>query len=245
MPSFLLFQLQAALSSWGEAAVGDFRPSSDRPTQSGLIGLLGAALGLERSDEAAHAALRDGYAYATAQLARGSLLRDYQTVQVPPRSSLKGRPQATRRQELAMPSRELSTIVSTRDYAQGAHHLVAVQARDGVVRWPLADLAQALRAPRFVLYLGRKSCPPGAPLWPQCLDADTAWSALQWYHQDLGKRLQTPLPPIKSLAFDAGMDVGLAPDLTRRRKDRLIRRAGWQFGDRDEHLTLFETPQGA
>jgi len=169
-------------------------------------------------------------------------------VQVPPRSSLKGRPQATRRQELAMPSRELTTIVSIRDYAQGAHHLVAVQARTGSgasARWPLAELAQALRAPQYVLYLGRKNCPPGAPLWPQCLEADDALLALQRYRQELSDRMQAPLPGITSLAFGAGMDAGVSPDLTRRRKDCLIRREGWQFGDRDEHLTLFENPQGA
>jgi CRISPR system Cascade subunit CasD len=232
--TYLLFQLRAPLSSWGEAAVGDFRPSSERPTQSGLIGLVGAALGLLRGDEAAHAALRDGYDWATAELAGGSLLRDYQTVQVPPRSSLKGRPRATRRQELALPSRELSTIVSTRDHRQGAHHLALVYAQPGA-RWPLPAVAQALREPRFTLYLGRKSCPPGAPLWPQCLEAETPWAALQAYHQQLAV-LAPPLPRMQSVAFDVGLEFGLPPQLTRRRKDRLIRREGWQFGDRDEHF---------
>ena len=93
----LVFQLQAPLSSWGEPAVGEYRGTSDVPSQSALIGLLGSALGLEREDEAAHAALRDGYGWAVAQLDGGSLLRDYQTAQVPPRSALKGRPHATRR----------------------------------------------------------------------------------------------------------------------------------------------------
>ncbi len=242
MPYYLLFQLQAPLSSWGEAAVGDYRPSSTQPTQSALIGLLGAALGLMRDDEEAHAALRGGYAFATAQLAGGSLLRDYQTVQVPPRASLKGWPQATRRQELAMPSRELSTIVSTRDYAQGAHHLVALQAR-AEARWPLEALAQALRTPQFVLYLGRKSCPPGAPLAPQCLEAESAWAALQQYRLAMQAK-GAELPNVASVAFDLDMSAGLKPSLTRRRKDRLIRRAGWQFGDRDEHITVFDTPEG-
>ena len=238
MPAFLLFQLEAPLSSWGEAAVGEYRPSSERPTQSALIGLLGAALGLERSDEAAHAALRDGYGFATAQLGQhgaGSLLRDYHTVQVPPRSSLKGRPQATRRQELALPSRDLSTIVSTRDYRQGAHHLVALQANPSP-RWPLELLAQALREPRFVLYLGRKSCPPGAPLWPLVMEAEHALAATRRYHEQLSTLSALPLPAIESLAFDDAVEAGIAPAMTRRRKDRLIRREGWQFGDRDEHF---------
>lgn len=241
MRDHLVFQLQAPLSSWGETAVGDYRPSSEQPTQSALIGLLGAALGVQRHDEAGHAALRDGYAFAVASLDNGHLLRDYHTAQVPPRSALKGHPHATRAHELALPARELSTTVSTRDYRQGAHHLVAVQALDAQPRWPLDALAQALRTPVYALSLGRKTCVPGAPLWPQRLAASSALDALTQYRQQLSQALGQPLPELASLAFDDRVcEPGAAPTFTRRRKDRLIRRQGWQFGDRDEHLALFK-----
>lgn len=241
MREHLVFQLQAALSSWGETAVGDYRPSSEQPTQSALVGLLGAALGVQRHDEAGHAALRDGYAFAVASLDNGDLLRDYHTAQVPPRSALKGRPHATRAHELALPARELSTTVSTRDYRQGAHHLVAVQARDAQPRWPLDALAQALRTPVYALSLGRKTCVPGAPLWPQRLAASSALDALTQYRQQLSQALGQPLPELASLAFDDRVcEPGTAPTFTRRRKDRLIRRQGWQFGDREESLALFK-----
>lgn len=237
MREHLVFQLQAPLSSWGETAVGDYRPSSEQPTQSALIGLLGAALGVQRSDEAGHAALRDGYAFAVASLDNGRLLRDYHTAQVPPRSALKGRPRATRAHELALPVRELSTTVSTRDYRQGAHHLVAVQAVGTQPGWSLAALAQALRTPIYTLSLGRKTCVPGAPLWPQLVPADSVLSALTQYRQQLSQALGRPLPELVSMTFDDRLhDPGAEPTLTRRRKDHLIRRQGWQFGDRDEHL---------
>lgn len=108
---YLVFQLQAPLSSWGEPAVGEFRGTAEHPSQSALIGLLGAALGVVRSDEAAHAALRDGYGFAVGLQSPGNLLRDYHTAQVPPRTALKGRPHATRRDELAVPKPELGTIL--------------------------------------------------------------------------------------------------------------------------------------
>src|SRR6185295_12377864 len=57
MPSFLVFRLYGPLASWGEVAVGEVRPSNLHPTRSALLGLLGAALGLRRSDEAALADL--------------------------------------------------------------------------------------------------------------------------------------------------------------------------------------------
>lgn len=250
--SYLVFQLQAPLSSWGEPAVGEFRGSAEHPTQSALVGLLGAALGLLRDDEAAHAVLRDGYGFAVAVLSGGSLLRDYHTAQVPPRSALKGRPQATRRQELAVPKTDLSTILSTRDYRQNdAASLVAVQPRtDGTRQHTLADLASALREPKFALYLGRKACAPAAPLWPQVVEAESAQAAFAAYRTlfeaarqaAVDKRGRIPLeamPRVTRIAFDDHINAGVPHDITTRRKDRLIRRTGWQFGDRNEHIAIF------
>jgi CRISPR system Cascade subunit CasD len=258
LPTFLVFQLQAPLSSWGDAAVGEYRGTADLPSQSALVGLLGAALGLDRADEAAHAALRDGYGWAVAQLASGSLLRDYHTAQVPPRSALKGRPHATRRHELQVPKDDLGTILSTRDYRQNAVSLAAAQLRsNAAVPYSLDALAAALRRPRFVLYLGRKACAPAAPLWPQVIEAATASDAFEQYRsrfdaarQVKGKEgrsgvLLEPLPPIGKVTFDDHVTAGLPRDLTTRRKDRLIRRRGWQFGDRDEHTALPQRPDGA
>ena len=252
--NYLVFQLQAPLSSWGESAVGEYRGTAEHPTQSALIGLLGAALGLLREDEAAHAALRDGYGFAVALLSSGSLLRDYHTAQVPSRSALKGRPKATRRHELAVPKNDLSTILSTRDYRQNAASLVAVQARNSVVPvHALAELASALRQPKFTLYLGRKACAPGAPLWPQVVEVESAQKAFDAYATLFEAARRTaagkygPLPleamgPVTRIAFDDHIHAGVPHDLSTRRKDRLIRRKGWQFGDRNEHIALLADP---
>ena len=229
---FLLFQLQAPLASWGDVAVGQYRGSRDAPGNAAIVGLLGAALGVLRSDEPAHAALRDSYGFAVGTVAAGQLLRDYHTAQVPGRSDLKDRPHRTRRDELSVPKHKLNTILSTRDYRQNAAWAVAVQALPGAPH-NLAALAQALREPRFVLYLGRKCCPPAAPLAPQVRDADSAHAALAAY-------LAAAEPPamLRSLAWADSVDAGLPMHLSMPRKDRLIRRRGWQFGDRTEHLAL-------
>ena len=251
---YLVFQLQAPLSSWGEPAVGEFRGTAEHPSQSALVGLLGAALGILRDDEAAHAALRDGYGFAVGLQSSGSLLRDFHTAQVPPRSALKGRPHATRRDELAVPKADLSTILSTRDYRQNAASLVAVQARvSHSPPYEMPALALALREPSFSLCLGRKSCPPAAPLWPQVIAAESAGAAFERYAQmheaarraGADKRGRLPLEallPLTRIAFDDNVQAGLPHDISIRRKDRLIRRKGWQFGDRDEHIALI-TPE--
>lgn len=248
---FIIFQLQAPLSSWGDTAVGEYRGSYDHPGESALIGLLGAALGVRREDESAHARLRIGYGFAIGVLSPGQLLSDYHTAQVPGRAALKGRPHATRRDELAVPKSELNTILSTRDYRQNASSLVAVLARDNAP-YTLQNLADKLRKPRFVLYLGRKSCPPAAPLYPQVIDAESALAAFNEYGTRLNAQLEAlkdrrgrvPLEPtgkVTRLYWGDGVNAGVGADLSAPRKDRLIRRQGWQFGDRTEHTALLET----
>ena len=245
---FLIFQLQAPLASWGGAAVGEYRGSHEYPGESALLGLLAAALGIPREDESKLTALKHGYGFAVGVQGCGSLLRDYHTAQVPGRSTLKGRAQATRREQLAVPKHELHTVLSTRDYRQDAACLVAVQALLGAPH-TLGALADALRSPRYVLYLGRKSCPPAAPLHPQVINTDSARAAFDAYlarlkqkcaaHPD--KRGRSPFeaaPPVVRIAWSDGVTAGVNPDLSAPRKDRVIRRKGWQFGDRTEHVWL-------
>lgn len=255
---YLVFQLQASLASWGEPAVGEYRGTAGYPGQSALVGLLGAGLGLDRTDEPAHASLRDGLGYAVAVLATGSLLRDFQTVQVPPQAKLKGFPHSTRRHELAVPKRDLSTILSTRDYRQNAAWLVALCARDSLPdAFGLDALANALRQPKFVLYLGRKTCTPSVPLWPHVLQAATAAQAFSQYREKYeaarqgakggpgaaGVPLLEAMPEVQSIAFDVHVNAGVAADLVTRRKDRLIRRRAWQFGDREELIHICATKE--
>jgi CRISPR system Cascade subunit CasD len=230
--SFLVFQLQAPLAAWGEPAVGEYRGSADYPSESALIGLIGAALGIRRESDTEHMALCKGYGFAIGMQSAGRLLRDYHTAQVPGRSTLKGRPHATRRDELAVPKYELNTILSTRDYRQDGSWLVAIQALEGAP-YPLDVLAGALRRPRFVLYLGRKSCPPAAPLFPQVVNAESAYLAFDEYRLQLEEA-----EPVIRMAWSDRVQAGVQVDLSVPRKDRLIRRKGWQFGDRIEHVAI-------
>ena len=229
---YLVFQLCAPLAAWGDVAVGEYRGSREYPGASALIGLLGAALGVRREDETAHAALRDGYRFAIGVVAAGDLLRDYHTAQVPGRTTLAKRPHATRRDELNVPKQDLNTILSTRDYRQGVAYVIAVQA-EPVAPHTLEALALALCEPRFVLYLGRKCCPPAAPLASRVVAAGSVHAAFNDYltKVDLGGML-------RSIVWSDGVQAGVSAHLSVQRKDRLIRRISWQFGDRTEHMAL-------
>lgn len=238
---YLIFQLQAPLVAWGETAVGEFRPTANYPSESALLGLLAAALGIRREEEDAHAALRAGYGFAIGVLSSGRLLRDYHTAQVPGRAALKNRPHNSRRDELGLPKVDLNTILSTRDYRQDAASLVAVQVRDGAP-YALSEVARALTNPRFTLYLGRKACPPALPLNPQVIAAGNGLLAFYAYQQALAERGGGAALALERMVWGEGVEPGVVHDLEFVRKDRVLSREHWQFGDRVEYVAL--APQG-
>src|SRR5574343_917945 len=98
MKDYLIFQLYGPLASWGEIAVGEVRPSAAYPSRSALLGLLAAALGVERGEGAALAALAEAYRFGVKLHWEGQVLRDYHTVQRGP--ALRKHTYRTRRQEL-------------------------------------------------------------------------------------------------------------------------------------------------
>jgi len=235
---YLVFQIQAPISAWGETAVGEYRPTANFPGESALLGLLAAALGIDRADETAHQALQAGYGFAIGVQSVGRLLRDYHTAQVPGRVSLKNRPHRTRQDELNMPKYDLNTILSTRDYRQDAACLVAVKANNNAP-YTLPELVQAIQKPRFVLYLGRKACPPALPLWPRVITADHALAALEQYRKVLEAVVgEGQVRALEQLVWGGDIEAGVAEDMQVVRKDRLLSRQHWQFGDRVEYVAF-------
>jgi CRISPR system Cascade subunit CasD len=175
---YLVFRLYGPLASWGEIAVGKSRHSAVYPSKSALLGLLAAALGIRRSDEERQAALAVGYQFAVKVMSDGWLLRDYHTTQVP--RAVGKFICRTRRDELVMDKTILGTILSSREYRCDALSLVAVKALKAAP-FSLTEIQTALLRPKFYLYLGRKSCPPAAPLNPSMLNANGFGQALDEY----------------------------------------------------------------
>ena len=164
--SFLLFRLYGPLASWGEIAVGESRHTAVYPGKSALLGLLAAALGIRREEEEKQKALAEGYQFAVKVLSTGHLLQDYHTAQVPDSTGKIN--YSTRRDELVLGKLRLGTILSSREYRCDALSLVAVRPLE-TAPYSLEELCNALREPKFYLYLGRKSCPLAAPLNPRII----------------------------------------------------------------------------
>ncbi|MEU3181395.1 type I-E CRISPR-associated protein Cas5/CasD [Streptomyces albidoflavus] len=150
----ILLRLTGPLQSWGENSHYNYRDTAAFPTRSGLIGLLAAALGRPR-----HHPLDDlAPLSVTVRADRpGKPMRDFQTVGGGrPRHLTVTTADGGKRKENA------ATLTTDRWYLTDAAFTVALTHHDAT---PLPPAwAHALAAPRWPLYLGRRSCPPEGPL---------------------------------------------------------------------------------
>jgi CRISPR system Cascade subunit CasD len=105
------------------------------PTKSGVVGLLAAAQGRKR-DAPLDDLNRLRFGVRVDQ--EGSVLRDFHVAKA-----------------------EKHSYLTYRDYLEDAIFLVGLESGDERF---LEELDQALRAPAYPLFLGRRSCPPTMPL---------------------------------------------------------------------------------
>ena len=226
MSDYLVFTLTASLAAMGDLAGHERRGSLTWPGRSALLGLLGAALGVQRDGD--FVAL-DALHLAVAVFDAGQPLRDYHTVQTVPTAAAK-RPQS-RPEALATATKErLNTTITLRDYRMAPLYGVAVWGGN------LEALKAGLERPGFTLYLGRKSCPLAAPVGARVVQAEGPEAALSSLH----------LPPwrVGAIALTLVLDAADAakPDRTELRHDQPLDRAKWHFSPRkvafqDVHIT--------
>jgi CRISPR system Cascade subunit CasD len=175
MPTFLILRLDGPMQAWGTHTFEDFRPSNLFPTRSGLLGLLGACLGLERNDLAGQTQLAASVEFS---------VRVDQTLARP------GLDQAVSKRNVKLPdfhtvmdARKVDgkankfPVVSRREYLFDAAFTVAVGSKpDAPIA--LAEIAAALRQPLYTPSLGRRSCPLARPLLEGEVEAEDALTAL-------------------------------------------------------------------
>ncbi len=182
MRQYLVFTLAAPLASFGMLAVGERRPTWDRPSKSQTLGLVAAALGIERIEDERQQALVRSFGFAVRVDDAGQLLTDYHTTQQPSGASVrrqlrKGLPVDTRRDELACD--DIETGLSRRELRESVAYTIAL--------WELPDAAVVLDevrakldAPALVLYAGRKAnalCFPCGPAVVSATDVVGAFAA--------------------------------------------------------------------
>ncbi|GIW07768.1 MAG: type I-E CRISPR-associated protein Cas5/CasD [Dehalococcoidia bacterium] len=172
----LLLRLEGPLQSWGTRSRWDVRDTGPLPTKSGVIGLLGCALGYPSGDPRLESELAAGLRFGVRVDRPGSVLRDYQIVSgyLPTaegtyrHSGVKTASSLARLE--ADPEAVPATIPSPRLYLEDAAFLVALEATAAAAPRLLDQCAAAVQRPRWPLYLGRKACVPTRPIFEQFTD---------------------------------------------------------------------------
>ena len=221
MTEHLVFALVAPMGAFGDLAGHEWRGSQGWPGRSAILGLIGAALGIRRDDPEGQAALNT-WKMAVSVLEQGPVLNDFHTVQTVPSARIKH--PATRAEALRALHHGDNGVITRRAYRMDCAFGVALWGGDA------AALETALKAPHFVPYLGRKSCPLSAPMAPKRLEAEGPLQALA----------QITLPPF--LAIDPAAPVFVASDIplgagrSETRHDIPLDRQKWHFAPRKVHI---------
>lgn len=226
---YLLFRLYGPMSSWGNIAVGETRPSFTYPTKSAVLGLLAGSLGIRRDQEEKHKLLVENTGFAVQIEFMGYPLSDYHTAQVPSGKE----PYCSRRQELLGEGSELNTILSARDYRMdGLYTIVLWQRKQS--EWSMERIKEKLEQPEFVPYLGRKSCPVALPFEAQIIDAVSVVDAISKV-KFLDISLFWPkFTGQKMLYWDEDAVAGIERQHIFEKRDLPLSRGRWQFDTRKE-----------
>lgn len=173
MADLLLLYLEGPLQAWGTSSRWDVRGTDDEPSKSGVVGLLGCALGYRAGDPRLvqlSRSLRMGVRIDRP----GMRLIDYHTTMGVIRNA-DGR--------LAGTEDDPYTIVSLRSYLADAAFLVAFEGPPDLLK----TCAEALQNPKWPLYLGRKACVPSRPVFEaltsQYASIEEAFALHPWYRR--------------------------------------------------------------
>ncbi len=154
----VLIRLEGPLQAWSTQIKLGIRDTDQEPSKSGVLGLVGSALGMARDDEARLADLRE-LRLAVRVDRQGSLLHDYHTAGG-------GRFRGDR--YLVFGAKDC--VPSHRYYLQDASFVAALAGDALLVR----SIGDALQSPRWPLFLGRRACVPSVPPFAGFGEGDAA-----------------------------------------------------------------------
>ena len=198
MPGKILaLYLDAPLQSWGYGSKFDRRTTLGYPTRSGILGVICAALGVDRSDIDGLRRL-DSLTMTVLCFGGGARLVDFHTVGG-------GYDRKTENQNIVQTAEGKigSTVVTRRDYLQDARFGVMFGGKGEL----LEEIALALLDPRWGVWLGRKSCVAASPIYQGLFDSE---DAAEEYLCDLDSPRYRHSPPRKyseAATFEDGTDT--------------------------------------
>jgi CRISPR system Cascade subunit CasD len=140
----VLLRLEGPVQAWAAQGKLLVRDTEREPTKSGVLGLVGAALGMSRDDDEMLKGLA-GLQMGVRVDRTGTLLRDYHTAGG-------GRFRGQQYFVYGTPH----CVPSNRYYLQDASFVVGLAGDRALA----TRIAEALQCPQYALFLGRRSCVP-------------------------------------------------------------------------------------
>lgn len=151
---YLALFIDAPLQSWGHQSRFDRRTSLSWPTRSGIVGMLCAAMGIDRGDDDSLGQFQQLHMTTLVYRVDGRCF-DFHTVGGGWSKSLN--PQNIVKTAQGKPG---NTVVTRREYLEGA--------KFGIILRGSVDLLETIHAallnPRWGIWFGRKSCIPATPV---------------------------------------------------------------------------------
>ncbi len=147
----LLLRLEGPMQAWGTTSRFNQRDTGKEPSKSGVIGLVAAAIGIDREEWDRLEPLTK-LRFGVRHDRPGILRKDYQTV-----GCADSYPIIKANGDLSKDG-----VISERYYLADAAFLIGLEGDDYKL---LEDMHEALNNPRWVLGLGRKSYLPSEPIY--------------------------------------------------------------------------------
>jgi CRISPR system Cascade subunit CasD len=193
----VLLRLVGPMQSWGTTSRFDQRDSGKEPSKSGVVGLLAAALGIDREnwpDLEPITRLHMGVRHDRPGVPK----RDYQTAGCAATDTII---------KADGTQAKWGGVVSQRCYIADAAFLVGLASEDRMV---LERIHAALLDPVWPLALGRKSYLPSEPIWLKdaLLDAPLLEALRQWPCIASRRNWEAP-PEMLRISYDSDDEAGV------------------------------------
>ena len=155
-----VLRLEGILQTWGIHSLWEERDTRIMPTKSGIVGILGAAMGIDREERGELSKLSKSFYLSVREDRPGVIFTDFQTVSTNCQRNAKG--------EVKYSKVSPATFLVHRDYIADAAFTAFLLSKPQISH----KIKEALLHPVWLTSLGCRSSVPSRPIYEATLEVD-------------------------------------------------------------------------